>query len=366
MINTKEMLVGVDGHILTEPVLGNASLRSEFTPHTLYQTRKMEEECRTNISFPEDLSEYQRFMAIQSLSDLVEAIEGYDFGAILVELHKNLKWFDRCTSNYTAFLDDVKLWTTGIQPAYDEPGANFIYEEEANPIHMLAELYESNILNPYKENKVTKLQLRNILIDAMTADIINSAETLQNSITAKYDSTMRELISNVRLVFKKIYTNALQYLAAFQIYFPDKQGTFLTRAQGMKIWQIPTVTLDATGILSFQISENESWRVWTQYMDIQYFVDNQINNAFKVIDISVFGVIEDTLGSIDRLMLDKVTAIDSELLKTEFWRPIWRTFKQRVLLTMHLCCKYDKNCFLDNIFIFGQIDSNTNMNDICL
>ena len=318
MLNTKEMLAGLDGGFLTKPISVNASLLGAFIPNNLYQSREIAENCKQNISFPEDLSQYQSFMVIRTLSGLVRAIESYDFSAVLVKLHKNLDLFNVCASNYSGFLNDAKMWITRI-PENDTPGNNFIYEEVANPILTLNEWYKRSILNPYKKSKVTKLQLRNILTDSKISDMINSAQTLQSSITSKYSSTMRNLVSNFQSLFKKSYTNALQYLADFQIYFPDKQEMFLTRAQQMAVWRIPSVTLEAEEILSFQISENETWRVWPQYMDIQYFVDNQINNAFKTIDISLFNVIEDTLTAIDRKMLDKVNAIDSHLqaLKTD-------------------------------------------------
>ena len=313
MIRNKEMLAGLDGGFLAEPVSLNASLQSNYTPYSLYLTRQMETVCNTEISFPQDFSDYQRFMTIDTLSDLVLAIETYDFNAVLVKLHDNFNLFSQCASNYSAFLDGVKSWISLINLEYEEPGNDFIFEKVAAPILTHIEWYEANVLNPYKQNEISKLQLRDRLTDNRIADLVNSAENLLNSILSKFSDTLRASASALQTEFQTTCIETLRYLATFQGYFPNKQDIYLTLAKQMRAWQIPTATFEASDILSFQIPENETWRVWPLYMDIRYFVDNQINTVFKSIDKTLFDVIEDKLASIDRMLLDHVDLIDIHL-----------------------------------------------------
>ena len=313
VINNKEKLASIDGGFVSQPVLVNASLESEYIPSSIYQTRTMEESCKQLISFPEDLSDYHRFLNILTLSDLVFAIGSYDFTAVIANLHRNLDSFNMCSSQYSGFLNDVKAWTIHVHPAYDEPGTGFIYEEVAAPILKQINWYEANVLNPYRKNEVTKLQLRDQLTDNQITDLVTNAETLQNAITSQFSNTMRDLVSAIQAELQTNYTKALRFLANFQSYLPNRQDFYRARAKNMLIWRIPTAAFETSEILSFPIVENETWRVWPPHMDIEYFVDNHISNVFKTIDVSLFDVIEDKITSLDGKLNDYVNSINTYL-----------------------------------------------------
>ena len=313
VINNKEKLASIDGGFVSQPVPVNASLESEYIPISIYHTRTMEESCKQLISFPDDLSDYHRFLNIPTFSDLVLAIESYDFTTVITNLRRNLDSFNMCSSQYSGFLNDVKAWTIHVHPAYDEPGTGFIYEEVAAPMLKQINWYEANVLNPYKKNEVTKLQLRDQLTDYQITDLVTNAETLQNAITSHFCKTMRDLVSAIQAELQTNYTKALRFLANFQSYLPNKQHFYRARAQKMLILRIPTAAFETSEILSFPILENETWKVWPPYMDIQYFVDNQIGIVFKNIDVSLFNVIEDEITSLDGRLHDYVNSINTYL-----------------------------------------------------
>ena len=311
MIHNKEMLAG---GFVAQPVPVNASLlESEYIPSSIYQSRKTEAICTWQISFPEDLSDYYQLLNIPKLSDLILAIESYDFKAVIRDLHSNFDLFNNCSSQYSGFLEEIKSWTLQVNPLHDELGNGFTFEEVAAAILADIDWYEENVLNPYKKNELTKLQLRDQLTDNQIIDLVTNAETVENTIITKFSNTIRALASEIQTELQANYTKALRYLANFQIYFPNKQDFYRGRAQRMLIWQIPTAMLETSEILSFQVPENEIWRVWPQYMDIQYFVDNQIRDVFKIIDVSLFDVIEDILTSMDGTLHDHVNSIYMDL-----------------------------------------------------
>ena len=316
MIYNKKMLDGLNGGFPTQP-LGTTEA-TYYIPKNLYRTRQLAYEC-DGISFPTNLADYEHFRLISNLTDLVVAIDGYPFSSVLLHLHNNLSLFDSCSSNYPMFLDDVNFWVsqlTGMNAIEFE----FIFEEIASPFLENINWYISNLLNPYENNEVTKLQLSNRLDGDKIADIVNNAGVIQNSITSEFGGPMRFWISVYQGALKTAYTITLQYLAIFQIHFPDQQDVFRTLARQMEVWKIPTITLEDANVISFQVLENETWRVWPDYMDIRYFVDNQISNVFKEIDSSVFAAIENRLSSIDHALQGHVSAIENLLkeLKNDF------------------------------------------------
>ena len=316
MIYNKQMLDGVDGEFLTQR-LGTLET-TYYIPKNIYRTRQLAYECDA-LSFPTNLSEYENFRLISNLTGLVVAIDEYPFSSVLLHLHNNLSLFDRCSSNYSMFLEEVNSWVSQLT-SMNTIEFDFIFEEIASPFLGNIDWYTSYLLNTYERNEVTKLQLSNRLNDDQVADIVNNAEIIQNSITSKVGDPMRDWTSLYKAAVETAYTITLQYLSTFQIHFPDQQAMFRTLARQMAVWRIPAVTVEAADIISYKVLENETWRVWPDYMDIQYFVDNQISNVFKDIDSSVFSVIENRLSSIDRTLQDHVSAIQNLLkdLKNDF------------------------------------------------
>ena len=316
MIYDNKLLDGLDGRFLTQP-LGTPET-NDYIPQNLYRTRQLAYEC-DRISFSSNPSDYEHFRLISNLTDLVVAINEYPFSSVLLHLHGNLSLFDRCSSNYSMFLYEVNFWVSQLT-WMNAIEFEFIFEEIASPFLANINWYTSNLLNPYEKNEVTKLQLSNRLDDDKIADIVNNAGVIQNSITSTFGDPLRYWTSVYEAALKTAYTITLQYFAIFQIHFPDQQDVFRTLARDMEVWKIPVVTLEDADIISFKVLKNETWRVWPYYMDIQYFVENQINNVFKEIDSSVFSVIENSLSSIDRTLQGHVSAIENILkdLKDDF------------------------------------------------
>ena len=315
-IYDKRMMNGIDGEFLKQS-LGTPEA-NYYIPKNLYRTRQLAYEC-DGISFPINLSDFERFRLISNLTGLVIAIDEYPFSSVLLHLHSNLSLFDRCSSNYSMFLEEVNSWISQFT-SMDAIEFDFIFEEIASPFLANIDWYTSNLLHPYEKNVVTKLQLSNRLDDDKVADIVNNAGLIQNGITSKVGDPIRVWTALYQAAFKNAYTTALHYLSTFQIHFPDQQDMFRTLARQMEVWRIPAVTLEAADVVGFKMLENETWRVWPDYMDIQYFVVNQTSGVFKDIDSSVFSVIENRLSSIDRTLQDHISAIENLLkdLKDDF------------------------------------------------
>ena len=310
MIYNKNILGGVEGDLLIQPF--SSSINSSYIPNYLIAYRQSFLICAT-LSFPTNLSDYEQFREINNLTGLVYTIEKHPFGSVLRDLHNNLSAFDDCFSNYSMFLENVNSWMAELTSVLTEPGEGFIFEEVASPFLAEMRWYRSNLLYPYEDNEIAKLQLSARLNEEKIANIVFSAYKILKSITSEFSYVIRVSTSLFRKQFKDVYTTALHHLITFQKHFTDRQDMFRTRANQMKIWQIPAVTLDVPNILSFKMFENQTWRVWPAYMDIQYFVDNQITNVFKLIDRFAFYVIEEKLLSIDRTLQDHVSAIEKSL-----------------------------------------------------
>ena len=313
MIYDKQMLVGTSGRILAQPVRLNLSHTDYYIPQNFYPTRQFSNMCENEISFPENVSTYDKLRAIRNLTSLLHAIEKYPFSTELWKLHKNLKIFHICSSNYSMFLNEVKSLLVQISASPNGPGQNFIFEDVASPLLADSDWYMSNILGPYQANEVTKLQLGSRLSFNKISDIVSNAESVRASIVSKYSDYMRPIVSSFQTGFGIVYKNILQKLATFQLHFPEQHDVFRDRAKQMVVWQIPGVTLEAADILSFRISENETWRTWPDYMDIQYFVDNQFNNVLKDIDVWLFDIMEDKLASIDQTLQGYISRINTQM-----------------------------------------------------
>ena len=126
----------------------------------------------------------------------------------------------------------------------------------------------------------------------------------------------------MRLVLDKLYQNtttiyfeALSYLSEMQVYFADElESIFLKHARSLSMLRVPQLRLDDVDMVSYKYNLMDIWKVWPDYMDMEYFAKHQVNNVFKEIKLNFFDKAHDILSKIDMELEQHVNDIEISLL----------------------------------------------------
>ena len=221
------------------------------------------------------------------------------YGPVLDFLSKNLTMFVSCMSEYKYFIKEVKTWYDTTRLAMT-PGIAINYETIAQLVISDRDLVTTLIAELAKGQQSVRT-LGEIMTEDATRSMVLNVESVQDIIHHDIVKVLYGYIDDQHLQLIDVYTSMLTYLSKFQSYFTMHPGHFLDQARHLQLWRQPQATPDGTHRFNFTIDSDEVWKTWPEFMDISFFVKNQLPLFFEAFEMIYHDILEEQIYDTDLL-----------------------------------------------------------------
>ena len=281
-------------------VMKEHPVSSNYTPRTIFPDRETGKLCiaeidnfRINITFGIEI--------IHNASDPLSSLQNLNFDVIINDLYDFFDHFNKCTSFYKTFINDVNSYYQQVLDAelFTETGTRFIFEEFANDVIADFIWLKADLLEAYQMAKKTKLELTHLASANKLGGIYSRVKLLTASVGVHFTTPLLQILGGMNNIVETYYKQVLTYLQQFQVYFDNNQQRFLDKGKAMQMWRIPEAAMDDVNRVRFRLAADEYWQSWPYYMDIGYFTDKQLQNVLTEIELRFFDELEAIITDIE-------------------------------------------------------------------
>ena len=301
-------------------VMPNKHMANNYTPRTIFPTREdakfcIEEITSFKINITQDIKHIEN-----NMSDTLSLLQKVDFAFVLDDLYHFSNVFNRCTSFYKNFINDVNDYYQGvIERKFKGTTKKYVFEVIAEYVLKDLSWLKTDLLNAYRTAQRTKLDLANMATSSELTGIVSRLKLLKADVRKYFIAPSISSIDSVGSNSEIIYKEALKYLQKFQLYFHNNQQRYLDKAETMNMWRIPEVAIDEANIVRFRLADDEYWQSWPHYMDINYFAENQVDNILTDINQVFFdklrSVVDGVEGQFARYTAEMEAILQNDLYK---------------------------------------------------
>ena len=271
-----------------------------YSPNTLYQTRSFEHDCSTSLNF--DIVPDVTFLPVEhitNVSSFISNLRDLPYGPMLDFLSKNLTMFVSCMSEYKHFIQEVKTWYDATRLAMT-PGIAINYETIAQLVISDRDLV-TTLITELAKGQLSIRTLGEVMTEDATRSMVLNLESVKDVIHQDVVKVLFWHIDNQHLQLIDVYTSMLTYLNKFQSYFSMHPGHFLDQARQLELWRQPQATPDGTHHFNFTIDRDDIWKTWPEFMDISFFVENQLPLFFEAFGMIYHDILEEQIYDTDLL-----------------------------------------------------------------
>ena len=240
-------------------------------------------------------------------------------------------------SEYKHFIQEVKTWYDTTRLAMT-PGIAINYETIAQLVISDRDLVITLITELAKGQQSLRT-LREIMTEDATRSMVLNVESVQDIIHHDIVKVLYGYIDNQHLQLIDVYTSVLTYLRKFQSYFSMHPSHFLDKARQLTLWRQPRATPDGTHHYNFTINRDEIWKTWPEFMDISFFVENQLPLFFEAFEMIYHDILEEQIYDTD--LLTQGLRDDIEKSMRHFLgvvQPFKQSADEQLILLSISCC----------------------------
>ena len=299
-------------------MISNNHVTGDYTPGTFFPDREAADSCTENIGTFR-INVMQNIANISSnMSDTLSSLQKLKFDVVVNDLYNFSDIFNRCTSFYKTFINDVSSYYQRVNKTkfVDIPKTD-VFEVLAEDVLKDLDWLQTDLLKSYQTAHRTKLDLAYMATTTELSGIISRLKLMKSDVKNQFINTWLSLIDDIGVNSGIVYQTALKYLQKFQVYFDTNQQRFLEKAKAMNIWRIPEVAIDDANVVRFRLADDEYWQSWPHYMDIDYFSKNQLENirteTERVFFYTLNGIIYAIEGNIASFAANIETLLQNDL-----------------------------------------------------
>ena len=262
---------------------------------------------KLSVLFASNLSELEHYLG-SFKTDMEEYI--VDVQVCMTEYHQKLISIDQ-------WLVSLNFPTSGQTVAFD-------VTSELQPFEDARDWFQ-DLYDAYASNRMTKLQMAELLAGSMKNKAVLALDSLQVSLQRKGSALLSENLSTVQKTLVTYYTKTVEHVMDLAEYFDQHGAQVFDSIKHLSVWRRPLpegariTGSESPQIIDYELSEKESLRTFDG-VDMVVYTDNEAGDDIQALLGAYFDHLFNELDGLDTTLINaradlvsKISVLEEDL-----------------------------------------------------